>query len=143
MKQPKKKKIHLKKWLNFNIRGGKQMKPISEKVLQSIKGWMKKAADYTKEEGKVLAIRAKEAGKLTALNAKKHKLYREYQDACAQLGQQMIGSSNHLYKEPKIKELTEKAEHLQKEIKNVEEEIEFFKKECNEQVSKTHQKEAA
>ncbi|MBI3017285.1 MAG: hypothetical protein HYY62_04750 [Deltaproteobacteria bacterium] len=123
------------------------MKPISEKVLQSIKGWMKKAADYTKEEGKVLAIRAKEAGKLTALNAKKHKLYREYQDACAQLGQQMIGSSkvreNNPYKEPKIKELTEKAEHLQKEIKKVEEEIEFFKKECNEQVSKTHQKEAA
>ena len=123
------------------------MKPISEKVVQSIKGWMKKAADYTKEEGKVLAIRAKEAGKLTALGAKKHKLYREYQDVCAQLGQQMIGSSkvqeNNPYKEPKLKELIGKAEHLQREIKKVEEEIEFFKKKCDEQVSKAHQKEAA
>ena len=116
------------------------MKPISEKVVQSIKGWVKKAADYTREEGKVLAIRAKEAGKLTALGAKKHKLYREYQDVCAQLGQQMIGASN---KEPKVKELIGKAEHLQREIKKVEEEIEFFKKECDEQVSKAHQKEAA
>ncbi|MBI3019664.1 MAG: hypothetical protein HYY61_07235 [Deltaproteobacteria bacterium] len=123
------------------------MKPIGEKVLKSIKGWMKKAADYTKEEGKVLAIRAKEAGKLTALSAKKHKLYREYQDVCAQLGQQLISFSksrkNNPYEEPKIKELTEKAEHLQREIKKTEEEIEFFKNECDEQVSKAHQKEAA
>ncbi len=123
------------------------MKPIGEKVLQSIKGWMKKTADYTKEEGKVLAIRAKEAGKLTALNAKKHKLYREYQDVCSQLGQHMIRFSksrkNNPYEEPKVAELTEKAEHLQREVKTVEEEIELFKKECDEQVSKAHQKEAA
>ena len=123
------------------------MKPMGEKMPQSIKEWMKKAADYTKEEGKVLAIRAKEAGKLTALNAKKHKLYREYQDVCAQLGQQFIHASksrkNNPYEEPKSKELTEKAEHLQREIKKIEEEIEFFKKACDEEVSKTHQKEAA
>ena len=122
------------------------MKPMGEKVLQSIKGWIKKAADYSKEEGKVLAIRAKEAGKLTALSAKKHKLYREYQDVCAQLGQQLIYFSksrkNEFNEEPKVKELTEKAEHLQREMRKVEEEIEFFKKECDEQVSKAHQEAA-
>lgn len=123
------------------------MKPMGEKMLQSIKEWMKKAADYTKEEGKVLAIRAKEAGKLTALNAKKHKLIREYQEVCAQLGQQIIhfskGRKNSPYEEPKIKELIEKADHLQREMKTIEEEIEFFKKECDEEARKVHQKEAA
>ncbi len=123
------------------------MKPIGEKVIQSIKGWMKKAADYTREEGHVLSIRAKEAGKLTALSAKKHKLYREYQEVCAQLGQQMVGFSkarkSSLYEEPKVKELTEKAEHLQKEMKKIEEEIELFKKECDDKISKVHQREAA
>lgn len=111
--------------------------------MSSFKDWMKKASDVTIEESKVLAIRAKEAGKLTSLNAQKYKINRDYLDICAQIGKEIIGlngSQKEVYSEPKVQELISKAEHLKKEIHSVEEEIELFKKECDQEIDEIHRK---
>lgn len=124
---------------------GSQMKKSFDQWLISFKGWMKKATDITIQESKVLAIRAKEAGKLTSLSAKKHKLNREYQDICAQLGQSVIKLSEthqEIIVEPKVQELIDKAAHLQNEIKHAKEEIELLKKESEDEISSIHKKAA-
>jgi len=121
------------------------MKPI-ESWLTSFKGWVKKAGEFTAEESKVLSIRAKEAAHLTSLNAKKHKVTREYQETCAQIGQQVIGLSKggnpNVVHEPKVRELISRASSLEKDMKKLEEEAEGYKQECNQEISQVHKKAA-
>ena len=131
---------------NVKYQGNGELMKSMSGLMGSLKQWIQKAGRYTLEESKVLSIRAKEAGHLTALNAKKHRLNREYQDLCAQLGQQVIGlsksPSTDIIGNPRIQELMGKADHLSAQVKGVDKEIDHYKQDCNQEVDKVQKKAA-
>ncbi|MEK7790576.1 MAG: hypothetical protein AAB309_03005 [Deltaproteobacteria bacterium] len=117
------------------------------KVATGIKQLIQKVADFTVEESKVLSIRAQEAGRLTKLNAQKFKLNRDYNNICTEIGKQVIessatGSKANVLSPPKVRELVEKAGQIERDIKLLDEEIEYYKKECDGKIKQIHKKAA-
>lgn len=108
---------------------------------------IKKVADFTIEGSKVLSIRAQEAGRLTKLNAQRFKLKRDHHSICAEIGGLTIetsatGSKANILSTPKVRELIEKAGQIERDIKLLDEEIEYYKKECESKVRQIHKKAA-
>ena len=131
------------------IRGGDPYNTIiNSKFANTLKSWFKKASAFTREEGKVLSIRALEAGKLTTLNAKRYQLKRQYESICAEIGQQVLGLSilkkeSGIASSPKIQELIGKASQIEREMKLVSDEIDSCKKDCDTKVGDVHRNKAA
>ena len=117
------------------------------KLTDKLKAWLKKAADFTREEGKVLGVRAQEAGALTRLSAQRYKLKRDYEAVCAEIGQQVLalsemGKEEDFLSSPKVRELIGKAQQVEREIKLAEEDMERTKNDSNHQVQDIHKKAA-
>ena len=122
------------------------MKP-NGKISETIKKWLKKASDYTVEESKVLSIRALEAGKLTKLNARRYRIKRALEETCAEIGKQLLefveaGKKGNISDAPSVKGLIDKAAAAQRELHQLDEEIDYFKKDCDYKVKEIHQKAA-
>lgn len=120
---------------------------LNGKISEAIKLWLRKGVSYTVEESKVLGVRAQEAGQLTKFNAKRYKLRKEYDDICIQLGQQVLDFSDirkkgNIQDSPKIQELIGKASQVMKELKLLDDEIEYYKKECDNKVKEIHRRAA-
>ena len=123
------------------------MMKVNGKIKEAISGWLKKAKEFTVEESKVLSIRAQEAGRLTQLNARRYKLKKEYDHICEQIGTHILtlptaGRKTDILGLPKIQELIGKAGQVERDLKLLDEEIEFFKKECDDKVNDVHRKAA-
>ena len=128
----------LKESFPFNLNG---------KLGETVKTWLKKASDFTREESKVLGVRAQEAGALTRLSAQRYKLKRDYEAVCAEIGQQVLelletGKDSAILSSPKVRELIGKAEQLEREVKLAEEDMERTKKETDSRVRDIHKKAA-
>lgn len=142
---------------NFREKGVKFLKTVQQKLRKEnvrqffqsgkVADLIKKVADFTIEGGKVLSIRAQEAGRLTKLNAQKFKLKRDHHAVCAEIGGLAIetsatGSKANMLSSPKVRELIEKAGQIERDIKLLDEEIEYYKKECESKVRQIHKKAA-
>lgn len=137
---------------DLKIKGVKILNTLREKLKNgnfrhNIKQLIQKVADFTVEESKVLSIRAQEAGRLTKLNAQKFKLNRDHNNICAEIGKQVIessatGSKANMLSSPKVRELVEKAGQMERNIKLLDEEIEYYKKECDGKIKQIHKKAA-
>lgn len=120
---------------------------INQRWGKTLKNWFKKGIGFTIEESKALRIRAQEVGRLTKLNAKKYKLGRDHENICAEIGQHVLelstrGKNNKILETPKVQGLIEKANHIEKEMRLLEEEIGYYKKECDNKVKEIHRKAA-
>lgn len=142
---------------DFREKGVKFLKTLRQKLNKEKVGQLfqsgkitdviKKVADFTIEGSKVLSIRAQEAGRLTKLNAQKFKLKRDHHAVCAEIGGLAIetsatGSKADILSSPKVRELVEKAGQIERDIKLLDEEIEYYKKECESKVRQIHKKAA-
>ncbi len=137
---------------DLKTKGVKILNTLREKLKngnfrQNIRQLIQKVADFTVEESKVLSIRAQEAGRLTKLNAQKFKLKRDHDNICAEIGKQVIdssatGSKANVGGSPKVRELVEKAGQMERDIKLLDEEIEYYKKECDSKIKQIHKKAA-
>jgi hypothetical protein len=137
---------------DFKTKGVKILNTLREKLKNgnfrhNLKQLIQKVADFTVEESKVLSVRAQEAGRLTKLNAQKFKLKRDHDNICAEIGKQVIessatGSKANVLSSPKVRELIEKAGQMERNIKLLDEEIDYYKKECDSKIKQIHKKAA-